>query len=163
MQERTARTLLTSFILLALQGCGGHHDFAGALSERDGKTYLSASIEKLSHTRIKFLVSAFGQPQGQLEIKNGRITYFTSIHSVQKRGKISIYTDLDTECIGFESTTKEQFYLVCRALKPFEAEYQVPSESRKYRISVDENQLFFITGQGKIDAPSSQAYYDVKK
>lgn len=70
MQHRAAGTILASFILFTLQGCGGHHDLARALSERDGKTYLSTSIEKLSQTRIKFLVSALGQPQGQIEIKH---------------------------------------------------------------------------------------------
>lgn len=161
MQYRAAGTILTSFILFTLQGCGGQHDLAGALSERDGKTYLSTSIEKLSQTRIKFLVSALGQPQGQIEIKHGRMTYYTLIHSVQKRGKTSNYTDMESECIGFESKAKEQFYLMCRAIKPFAADYQVPSENRSHEVSVDENQLFYIIGQGKIDAPSSQAYYDV--
>ncbi|GAB7563658.1 hypothetical protein LG202_16970 [Methylobacillus methanolivorans] len=89
MQYRTVGAVLISSILFALQGCGEHHDLAGALSEKDGKTYLSTSIEKLSQTRIKFLVSALGQPQGQIEIKHGRMTYYTLIHSVQKRGKIS--------------------------------------------------------------------------
>ncbi|WP_334108619.1 hypothetical protein [Methylobacillus sp.] len=163
MQYTTAGAVATSFILLALQGCGEHHDLADALSEKDGKTYLSTSIEELSQTRIKFGVSALGQSQGQVEIKHGRMTYRTLIHSVQKRGKISAYTDLESECIGFESTAKEQFYLICRALKPFAADYQVPSESRTHHISVDENRLFFIIGQGKIDAPSSQAYYDVNE
>lgn len=154
---------LISFILCGLPGCGGQHDLAGVLSEREGKTYFSTSIEELAQTRIKFWLSALGQPQGQIEIKNGRMTYYTLIHSVQKRGKISTYTDMDTECIGFESTSKEQFYLICRGLRPFEADYQAPSESSTHHISVGENQLFFIIGQGKIDAPSSQAYYDVKK